>query len=758
MESTRNRQKYLQRLFVCVFMVFCTLSVFVVQTPAASASTVKIYKSDIVTMSDASLWSQASVSVSLRSNSTALINYVAVAYSVPHIVCGGGIHFDLRVSVGSKDVYHADSSSLPRPKWGGPKADFTVTLYLPPADQRLSIPQGNTTVTVGAKETTAVNTFDGNPCSPQEALVVHEIKIPKSSTSSPSPQQPSPTATPQPTNTPTNQPAPTPIPASGTTQVPTPVPAPTPTPCTPVSGQVTVYEQANFTGRCQSFDVGQVSDLATYGLSGTTSSIKVPSNRTLFLFDQTGLGGQSGTFNQDVSDLSSGNWNDRARSLKIEPKLDTSCSVPNGANGVVLYRDVNYGTNGGCTLVTGNSTDLGSIGYTRFSSLQFVGSFVQAKRVTLYNDANYGTVCGVYTLNQSDLRNCAQIDIVSLKIEDYTPPQLANNVVSTAVLDHQGAGNAIDGNLDTEWVGGHQEPLGFVFAHPVTIQTVVVFDRKQNNPDNNQINNLQLVFSDGTVISNIDMTSGGPRCADVSFPKKQVSWVTVVPTDASGNNGFREVQVWDDKGSVSSQNNCVMKYSLTPQSGSGPSPLVSAPLSPPTVTETPAPNTPPVTQTPVPTPAATPAPTPTPAPQNTVFENFEGNTASWQMSSNVSVASATGNSYMRFEPTFTNPAHAERTWSGFDGYAAIRFRMNTHGQVLLLGRSQLTLTTNGISSVSLANYPPGGNKVDGWQDVTIPLSDFTGLSNNEPYLVRFTFESFDTQSTPIDIDDITFVR
>lgn len=101
-----------------------------------------------------------------------------------------------------------------------------------------------------------------------------------------------------------------------------------------------------------------------------------------------------------------------------------------------------------------------------------------------------------------------------------------------------------------------------------------MFDRVQSSTDNNQINKIQLVFSDGTVINDIDMTSGGPRCAEVSFSARTVSWVNVVPTDSSGNNGYREVQLWDTAGSVSSQNNCVKKYQLTPTPGSGPAPIV----------------------------------------------------------------------------------------------------------------------------------------------------------------------------------------
>lgn len=76
------------------------------------------------------------------------------------------------------------------------------------------------------------------------------------------------------------------------------------------------------------------------------------------------------------------------------------------------------------------------------------------------------------------------------------------------------------------------------------------------------------------------MTSGGPRCADVSFPAKTVQWVNIIPTDSSGNNGFKEIQIWDTSGSVYSQNNCVKKFQLTPVTGNGLGPLVQNP--PPT--------------------------------------------------------------------------------------------------------------------------------------------------------------------------------
>ncbi|GAC1465939.1 MAG: hypothetical protein PVSMB2_32890 [Ktedonobacteraceae bacterium] len=96
-----------------------------------------------------------------------------------------------------------------------------------------------------------------------------------------------------------------------------------------------------------------------------------------------------------------------------------------------------------------------------------------------------------------------------------------------------------------------------------TIQRVVVWDRKQSTTDNNQINKLKLSFSDGTATGNLDMISGGPRCVDVTFPEKTVTWLHIIPVDASGNNGYSEVEVWATTGPQYSNNTCVNRITVT---------------------------------------------------------------------------------------------------------------------------------------------------------------------------------------------------
>ncbi|MEO9027542.1 MAG: hypothetical protein ABI413_01870 [Ktedonobacteraceae bacterium] len=341
-----------------------------------------------------------------------------------------------------------------------------------------------------------------------------------------------------------------------------------------LSQYVTVCTATQLHGTCKSFGPGTVSDLSVYGLSSNIVSIHVSSAVTLYLNDGVNLSGQPGIFNNDVMDLTANGWNSRAKSLKIENRYDTSCNNNQSQNGILLYRNTNFDTGGGCVLLTVDNNDLGkTLNFANGSSLQFVGNYINHYQAVIYVDANYGTSCGTFAVNQSDLLACFG-KTASVRIQPYTPPTPANNLAPYAARDQAGSDAVVDNSLSTEWIAGHAKPIGFVFDQPQTIQDVVVFDRVQSSTDNNQINKTQLVFSDGTVINDIDMTSGGPRCAEVSFPAKTVSWVNIVPTDSSGNNGYREVQIWDTAGSVSSQNNCVKKYQYTPVSGNGPTPIM----------------------------------------------------------------------------------------------------------------------------------------------------------------------------------------
>jgi hypothetical protein len=136
-----------------------------------------------------------------------------------------------------------------------------------------------------------------------------------------------------------------------------------------------------------------------------------------------------------------------------------------------------------------------------------------------------------------------------------TPVPLMGNVADNAQRSIGGTANVVDGSLSSEWVGTHKFTLVFSWSQPVTIHRIVVWDRSQNSPDNNQINKIAINLSNG-VSWNLDMESGGRRCVNLTFGDQTVTSVTIHPDDASGNNGLKEVEIWAVDGNQSSGNSC----------------------------------------------------------------------------------------------------------------------------------------------------------------------------------------------------------
>lgn len=112
--------------------------------------------------------------------------------------------------------------------------------------------------------------------------------------------------------------------------------------------------------------------------------------------------------------------------------------------------------------------------------------------------------------------------------------------------DGIGSNNAFDGNLSTFWTDGlgHRFRLELRLPDPMAITRILVWDRPQNSPDNNQINALIIRLSNG-IEKRFDMNSQGARCIDVSLSTPQTVFsVTLIVDDGSGNNGLSEVEIW----------------------------------------------------------------------------------------------------------------------------------------------------------------------------------------------------------------------
>ena len=321
---------------------------------------------------------------------------------------------------------------------------------------------------------------------------------------------------------------------------------------------VILYTDIQYQGHCATFGPGDY-ELAQFGLEQKVSSLRDPNNAYhITLYDKA-----KNFYDIDKdTPVFPAEWDNRADTIHVEKHRPTTCQP--GPNGIIAFLNTDYA--GGCLFITQDIPDLTPFNFDQVMvSLQFVGTYQDTRQLLLYKQPNYQGFCGAYWQDQSDLLQCARLAL-SVRVLPFTPPTpvptvagttYAGNVAPYATLSPGNAQAAVDGNLQTEWIGGHQVALELQWTLPVTIHRVVVWDRQQSASDNNQINTLKLIFSDGTATGSLDMISQGPRCVDVSLPVKTLRWLQIIPVDASGNNGLREVEVWATTGPQYSHNTCV---------------------------------------------------------------------------------------------------------------------------------------------------------------------------------------------------------
>ena len=330
--------------------------------------------------------------------------------------------------------------------------------------------------------------------------------------------------------------------------------------CSANPNGVTLYTDINYQGQCSTFGPGDY-ELARYGLEQNVSSIRDGNDAYhITLYDKD----KNFYYLDKDAPVLTAEWDKRADTIHIEKHRPTSCRP--GTDGIIAFINTDY--SGGCLFITHNIPNLTPLNFDSvIVSIQFVGSYQNTRQLVIYKQAGYKDECGAYWQNQSDLLQCARLAL-SVQVLPFTPPtpiptqsgtHYAGNIALQAMISPGGAHAAVDENLQTEWVGGHKAELDLSWAFPVTIHRVVVWDRKQSPSDNNQINALKLSFSDGTSTGSIDMIGLGPRCADITFPQKTITWLHIIPLDASGNNGLREVEAWTTTGPQYSNNTCVNK-------------------------------------------------------------------------------------------------------------------------------------------------------------------------------------------------------
>lgn len=350
--------------------------------------------------------------------------------------------------------------------------------------------------------------------------------------------------------------------------------------CSADPNKVTLYQDGNYGGACQSYDVGEYSSLG--GLAGKVSSVKDPNGLYhITLFDQTGLKGTPAYVEGDTPQLT-GYWNDRAQSMRIEKNQPSACSP--GTDGVVLYNDNDY--THGCITVTGDVADLTPMSFDHsLSSLRFVGSFAGKKQILLYRQANFQDLCRAYWQDHTDVQECDN-KIVSVQVRDYTPPvpipvppgtAFSGNIAPEAYIVPTGTGAMVDGSLRTEWTRPNNDTpnIYLSWAAPATIHRIVIWN--SGAPNTNAIDPIGLAFSDGTHATNIQLGPNFSRCADITFPDKTVTWLEIIPEGGvNGSVGYSEVEVWATTGPQESSNACTYAHAVTPTPASfSPPPIVA---------------------------------------------------------------------------------------------------------------------------------------------------------------------------------------
>ena len=188
--------------------------------------------------------------------------------------------------------------------------------------------------------------------------------------------------------------------------------------CSGASNGVTLYVSPNYQGYCHTFAVnanGQQYNLAQSDFAQKVGSLRDPRGAFhVVLMDQFK---RPEYFESDIAQLPS-RWQGQAHWLRVDRYPPTSCN--RGSDGIVAYVGSDY--QGGCLFITRGMFDVGQFGFDHtFSSLHFVGRYINNKKLVIYRQIDYQDPCGTYSQDQPDLGACGKL-VASVLVLPYTPP------------------------------------------------------------------------------------------------------------------------------------------------------------------------------------------------------------------------------------------------------------------------------------------------------------------------------------------------
>ena len=177
------------------------------------------------------------------------------------------------------------------------------------------------------------------------------------------------------------------------------------------------YSDCYFRGESQPFYAGRynVSDLATKVGNDAISSIQLPRNWSVTVYDDVDFGGRSETFNGSLNCLGR-DWNDKISSMIISnrPVYNNNNNNNNNYSQVVLYSDCSFaGTSQVFNSGSFNVYQLGAIGNDQLSSIKIPNGWT----VTLYEEKNYRGRSKVYYSDISCLPGDWNDKVSSLRVQ-----------------------------------------------------------------------------------------------------------------------------------------------------------------------------------------------------------------------------------------------------------------------------------------------------------------------------------------------------
>lgn len=500
--------------------------------------------------------------------------------------------------------------------------------------------------------------------------------------------------------------------------------------CVPGDREVALFVDPNYGGTCVVRGIGTYNDAAALMLpDNSISSIKVGAKAKARVCDNPGMNSPCEYFDYDDSDLSNNSINTNTiSSVGVEYR-----------GGVSLCDGTNYG--GPCkTFGPGlyNMSDYGF--YDSAESVLYDDDWKGMYHLVLWSEANQTGNPAHYDSSSPDVGPAFRNHVRSIKIYRNDPPSAqtvapANNTVYPAATTSVGVDVT---NGDTfrvhVWSTTYDYQSDWSTATHITLNglTPGQYDWQVQSQGSagqgpwSDIRSFSINTAPQVVGGSLSIDTGGSQSVQVQATDAEQNALTMSATGLPGFATFTDNHNGSATLTLNPSAGAAGTYQITVNANDGEltgSGVVTVTVNPPA---------------------------------SMTFENFESGIGAWWQHGNVSAQTASGNTFARLVTPAGGDVETSRdvNSAALASYDSVSLTINLHGATVLGNdASALYLDQGGWKYVPLANYVQQG--FDGWQNVTVPLSDFAGFDKTALFS-RLGTRFWAPTVTTIDIDNISF--